>query len=294
MGPLPSLERAPSHTYALAGRLRRQRDRQGRRYDRHGIAAAPRPHRRAGAGRRRGVRHRRPVQLRPALSLQAERSSERRRCRNRPLWPGLHPWHLLDRLRDRVLRPGRGLRRHRARRARGRGRRGRNRGAAVDAGPAISPVCLAACGGSAACGPGFVCQQIPGGGGGDPWVQGCLPLGARSDFGNSCRDANGVLDDAACTTGLCADVGALGLCSAACDSAHPCPAGAACARLTGTTDLCLPACSAAIPCTAIRRSAVPWRRTPMPGSTAGWRSPLAIRASPTARPDRLPDVERRS
>jgi PKD repeat protein len=122
-------------------------------------------------------------------------------------------------------------------------------GSASDAGTTTSPVCLADCSGGAACASGFVCQQIPGGGGAAPWVHGCLPLGASDDFGASCRNANGVLDDAACTTGLCADVGDLGLCSAACDGTHPCPAGAACARLSATTQLCLPACSATTPCT---------------------------------------------
>ncbi len=116
-----------------------------------------------------------------------------------------------------------------------------------DAGAPTSPSCLADCSGTA-CAPGFVCQQIPGGGGATPWVHGCLPLGAASDFGSSCRNANGVLDGSGCTTGFCADVGALGLCSAACDGTHACPPGAACARLAATTSLCLPACSAALPC----------------------------------------------
>jgi len=125
---------------------------------------------------------------------------------------------------------------------------GSDAGNASDAG-ATSPVCLADCSGGAACAPGFVCQQIPGGGGAGPWVHGCLPLGAVGDFGASCRDANGSLDNSACSTAFCADVGALGLCSAPCDGTHPCPAAAACARLSATTQLCLPACSAAIPCT---------------------------------------------
>jgi PKD repeat protein len=50
-------------------------------------------------------------------------------------------------------------------------------GLTLDAGP-TSPVCLTDCSGGAACAPGFVCQQIPGGGGAGPWVRGCLPLGA--------------------------------------------------------------------------------------------------------------------
>ena len=47
-----------------------------------------------------------------------------------------------------------------------------------------------------------------------PWTRACLPLGAARDVGAPCRDANEVLDADACTTGVCADVGALGVCSA--------------------------------------------------------------------------------
>jgi PKD repeat protein len=119
---------------------------------------------------------------------------------------------------------------------------------ATDAG-ATFPVCLADCSGGAACAPGFACQQIPGGGGTSAWIYGCLPLGAAKDFGSSCRDSNGVLAAGACTTGYCADIGLLGLCSATCDGTHPCPPGAACAQVSGAATLCLPACSASNPCT---------------------------------------------
>jgi hypothetical protein len=119
-----------------------------------------------------------------------------------------------------------------------------------DGGNAASPVCLADCSGGAACGPGYVCQQIPGGPNAPSWVDGCLPLGAANDFGSSCRDANGVLQNRACTTGLCADIGTLGMCTVGCDGTHPCPTGAACARLPGRGALCLPACSATTPCTS--------------------------------------------
>jgi hypothetical protein len=115
-------------------------------------------------------------------------------------------------------------------------------------GGAATPVCLGDCSGSSTCGPGFVCQQAPGGPSGPAWVQTCLPIGAANDFGLSCRDANGVLQNSACATGLCADVGTLGMCTATCDGTHPCPTGAACARLPGGAELCLPACSATDPC----------------------------------------------
>ena len=51
-----------------------------------------------------------------------------------------------------------------------------------------------------------------------------LPLGLVGDVGASCRDANEALSDGACATGSCADIGALGVCSASCDDSHPCPA----------------------------------------------------------------------
>lgn len=119
--------------------------------------------------------------------------------------------------------------------------------AAITAG--VTTACLADCS-TASCAPGFVCQRLPAGGqGAAGWIQGCLPLGAANDFGASCRSANGTLDDGACTTGLCADLGTLGMCSAVCDQTTPCPAGGACARLPGSaTPLCLPSCSATAPC----------------------------------------------
>jgi hypothetical protein len=58
-----------------------------------------------------------------------------------------------------------------------------------------------------------------------------------------------VLDGTRCTTGFCADLGTLGLCSAACDDTHPCPTGAACAHWSGGQQICLVACSAANSCT---------------------------------------------
>src|SRR5207237_330214 len=96
------------------------------------------------------------------------------------------------------------------------------------------------------CGPGSVCQTLPASPAtlGAAWTTGCLPLGALQDIGDACRDANEALADQACTTRLCADVGALGVCSASCDDGHPCPDDAACVLLAGGRQLCLRTCTA--------------------------------------------------
>jgi len=114
---------------------------------------------------------------------------------------------------------------------------------------AAAPLCLAACQTDADCSAGFVCEELLAGASTTArWVRGCLPLGAASDLGASCRNASGALDDARCTTGVCADLGTLGICTAACDGAHPCPAGAACAQMQSGQPVCLRACSTTSPC----------------------------------------------
>ena len=139
-------------------------------------------------------------------------------------------------------------------------------GAPAADGGAAAPVCLADCSSNGKCAAGFVCQQIPSGGTSAAWVSACLPLGAANDFGASCRDSNGALDDSACTTGQCADVGALGMCTTVCSGAQDCPPGAACATSSGAaTGLCFPACSPAFPCT--RDPAL--QCTPAAGGDAG-------------------------
>jgi len=111
-----------------------------------------------------------------------------------------------------------------------------------------SPICLANCADGAPCPAGFSCRQLHAGGStAAGWVQGCLPAGAAGDLGVSCRNADGVLDDARCASGYCAPLGANGLCSASCQSPLTCPGGAACARI-GAAQVCLASCSAALPC----------------------------------------------
>jgi hypothetical protein len=127
---------------------------------------------------------------------------------------------------------------------------------AVDAqtdGGAPSPLCLAACDPTAAgatCPAGFVCQTLPAEPGTAPtrWTHACLPLGLVSDLGGSCRNADDVLVDGACATGSCADLGALGVCTAECSDSAPCPAEAACAPLIDGSHRCLRTCQSDADC----------------------------------------------
>src|SRR6185503_20290547 len=112
--------------------------------------------------------------------------------------------------------------------------------------------CLAACQTNAQCAAGFVCMTLRAQATNPtlPWTRGCLPVGVRRDVGASCRDANGALASELCTTATCADIGALGVCSAACDTGLPCPDGTACALLPGGAQLCLPTCTVKEDCAA--------------------------------------------
>ncbi len=111
-----------------------------------------------------------------------------------------------------------------------------------------SPVCLATCQTDTDCSLGFACGTFPASGGGAGWVRGCLPIGTVGAVGSSCRDAEGLLDDALCSTGRCANLGALGVCSADCDGSSSCPPGTACAQFDDGSAICLLACSAQHPC----------------------------------------------
>lgn len=124
-------------------------------------------------------------------------------------------------------------------------------GASLDAGaPSWSPVCLANCADGAPCPAGFSCRQLhEGGASAAGWVQACLPAGAAGDLGASCRNADGVFDNARCASGYCAPLGTNGLCAASCQPPLTCPSGAACARI-GAAQVCLASCSAAVPCLA--------------------------------------------
>jgi len=116
----------------------------------------------------------------------------------------------------------------------------------VSGGGAVrAPICIAGCQSSSDCAPGFACQTVAAAGvsAADVWAHGCLPLGAMRDVGEPCRDASERLADGLCTTGTCADVGALGVCSAGCDGDQLCPEETACASFPDGRLLCLRACA---------------------------------------------------
>ncbi|HVR01154.1 MAG TPA: PKD domain-containing protein, partial [Polyangia bacterium] len=94
--------------------------------------------------------------------------------------------------------------------------------------PSATPtaLCLAACSDDAQCDTGLVCRALPGVA--SSWASVCVPPYFRS-VGDSCRDAQDRLDDGLCAAGLCADLGAVGLCTASCAAGAACPPGAACA-----------------------------------------------------------------
>ena len=109
-------------------------------------------------------------------------------------------------------------------------------------------MCIAACDGG--CPAGLACLSLPtGAAGASPgWVRGCLPVGAQRGTGASCRNEYDVLDDSLCASGLCLDLGALGVCSAGCDDTHPCPLEASCALLRDGTRRCLALCDLNLGC----------------------------------------------
>jgi PKD repeat protein len=103
------------------------------------------------------------------------------------------------------------------------------------------PLCLATCAMDADCSTGLVCRPLPGAAAGT-WANVCVPPLYRP-VADSCRDAQGHLDDHVCSTGLCADLGAIGLCSASCAAGAACPTGTACATFGDGRSLCLLTCA---------------------------------------------------
>jgi PKD repeat protein len=121
---------------------------------------------------------------------------------------------------------------------------------AVDASPSLRrPLCFAACQSDGDCPADLACRDLPAGGAAAPtrWARVCFPT-IPADVGAPCRDPQGRLDDTACASGWCADLGALGACTASCGPGAPCPIGSACAALGDGRNLCVRTCAAPDDC----------------------------------------------
>jgi PKD repeat protein len=127
---------------------------------------------------------------------------------------------------------------------------GTDAGAADGAGPTPTALCLASCTTDKDCAGGLVCRAVPAAAAAPPrWTRACVPPSLR-DLGDSCRDATGALADALCATDACADLGALGLCSATCGVGEACPSGSACATFADGRSLCVVSCAVDVTCTS--------------------------------------------
>ena len=132
-------------------------------------------------------------------------------------------------------------------------------------------LCLPTCGpdGDGACPGGLTCQDLPAADpaddeDGDGWVQGCFAPDVLRPTGASCVDAGGVPDHAVCAGGLCLELGARGMCTAAC-TAGRCPPSAACGDL-GDISVCLARCQdAGTDC-----QSDPWLACELPGAPGGF------------------------
>ena len=103
------------------------------------------------------------------------------------------------------------------------------------------PICLRACAKDADCADGLSCRSLPPWPAGSASVHGCF-ADVPGDVGNTCMDDRGNLRNDLCASGLCADLGADGLCSMNC-AVTSCPAGSDCAVLGDGRKLCLRSCA---------------------------------------------------
>ncbi len=101
--------------------------------------------------------------------------------------------------------------------------------------------CLRRCTGDSDCGAGQICRSLPAAGAPERWERACF-YRFPGELGAACRGGTGDPQKDVCVSGLCADLGALGLCSFDCTS-RPCPTGTSCASFHDGRKLCLPACT---------------------------------------------------
>jgi hypothetical protein len=130
-------------------------------------------------------------------------------------------------------------------------------------------VCLRRCGKDADCAAGLRCRLVPVAGSPQTWEKACF-YGFPGDLGAACRSAGGIPQNQLCLSGMCADLGALGACSADC-SGGTCPDGTTCAVFNDQRRLCLKLCPTEAAC----------RDDPLLSCTvSGGKGPLAFTAPP--------------
>ncbi len=105
--------------------------------------------------------------------------------------------------------------------------------------------CVRACSEDRDCNPDHRCRLLPSRPAGT-WLRGCFP-DLLGEVGDPCRGASGLLQDDACLSGRCADIGGLGLCTTDCRTTM-CPGGGACAEFNDGRFLCLRTCLATFAC----------------------------------------------
>jgi hypothetical protein len=106
--------------------------------------------------------------------------------------------------------------------------------------------CLRRCTADTDCAAGQSCRALPAAGAPERWERACF-YRFPGELGAACRGGTGDPQKDLCLSGLCADLGALGICSFDCASG-PCPTGTTCASLHDGRKLCLPPCSSPDSC----------------------------------------------
>ena len=107
--------------------------------------------------------------------------------------------------------------------------------------------CLRRCNDDSDCAAGQSCRALPAAGTPERWERACF-YRFPGELGAACRGRQRAIRrrTSACR-GLCADLGALGVCSFDCTS-RPCPTGTTCAAFHDGRKLCLPPCSSPDSC----------------------------------------------
>jgi hypothetical protein len=137
--------------------------------------------------------------------------------------------------------------------------------------------CLRRCAVDRDCDTDQSCRALPTAGAPEIWERACF-YRFPAELGSACRGATGEPQKDLCLSGLCAELGALGICSLDCAS-RACPAGTTCASFGDGRKLCLQPCTSQESCRndPLLACAPPGRPGPL-----GWRGPEAAGAAPGA------------